>query len=130
MERLFTRAEAEALVPLLTELLTELRGKALQLEAIRGRLAKLPEAARHNGYAAEAARLEREAAGLMAGAGALIERVQGLGVEIKDIVTGLVDFRTLHAGRIVYLCWRLGEPSIGFWHELDTGLAGRQPLDE
>lgn len=130
MERLFTRAEAEALLPLLTELLTELRDKALRLEAIRGRLAELPEMARHNGYAAEAARLEREAAGLMAAAGALIERVQGLGVEIKDIVTGLVDFRTLHEGRTVYLCWRLGEPSIGFWHELDTGFAGRRPLDE
>lgn len=130
MERLFTRAEAEALLPLLRELLTELRDKALRLEAIRGRLADLPETARHNGYAAEAARLEREAAGLMAAAGALIERVQGLGVEIKDIVTGLVDFRTLHEGRTVYLCWRLGEPSIGFWHELDTGFAGRRPLDE
>lgn len=130
MERLFTRAEAEALLPLLTELLTELRDKALRLEAIRGRLAELPETARHNGYAAEAARLEREAAGLMAEAGALIERVQGLGVEIKDIVTGLVDFRTLYEGRTVCLCWRLGEPSIGFWHELDTGFAGRRPLDE
>ena len=130
MDRLFTRAEAEALLPLLTELLTDLRERAIRLEEVRRRLGALPEAARHNGYAAQAARLEREVAGLVAEANALIARVQSLGVEIKDIATGLVDFRALREGRVVYLCWRLGEPCIGYWHELDTGFAGRQPLEE
>ena len=54
--------------------------------------------------------------------------IQALGVELKDPATGLLDFRAMRAGRAVYLCWRYGEPRIGFWHPLDTGIAGRQPL--
>jgi len=51
-----------------------------------------------------------------------------LGVELKDYYSGLVDFRHLKDGREVYLCWKLGEPSIEHWHELDAGFAGRQKL--
>jgi hypothetical protein len=51
-----------------------------------------------------------------------------MGVELKDIEEGLVDFRSMRDGRIVYLCWRQGEDTIAFWHELDAGFAGRQPL--
>ena len=50
------------------------------------------------------------------------------GGELKDPLQGLVDFRTLADGREVYLCWREGEDSIEFWHEIDTGFGGRQPL--
>ena len=51
-----------------------------------------------------------------------------LHVELKDYYTGLVDFLCWMDGREVYLCWRLGESEVGFWHELDAGFAGRQPL--
>jgi hypothetical protein len=51
-----------------------------------------------------------------------------LGVELKDDFTGLIDFRSRMDGREVYLCWRLGEPVVAFWHELDAGFAGRQKL--
>jgi hypothetical protein len=52
-----------------------------------------------------------------------------LGVELKDYSTGLIDFPSLRNDRIVYLCWKLGEPkSIEWWHETDAGFAGRQPL--
>jgi hypothetical protein len=44
------------------------------------------------------------------------------------VSTGLVDFRTMRDGRAVYLCWRLGEDAIRYWHELDAGFAGRRPL--
>jgi hypothetical protein len=54
--------------------------------------------------------------------------IEQLGVELKDYLTGLVDFRCWMDGREVYLCWRLGEPDIGHWHELDAGFAGRQKL--
>lgn len=51
------------------------------------------------------------------------------GIEIKDIGRGLIDFPSLRNGRIVYLCWQLGEPlEIEFWHEQDGGFAGRKPL--
>ena len=58
----------------------------------------------------------------------LVHQVQNKGVLIKDINTGLLDFPTLRDGREVYLCWRYNEPSIQYWHEIDAGFAGRQPL--
>jgi hypothetical protein len=59
----------------------------------------------------------------------LIERVQEMACELKDIEQGLIDFRTEREGREVYLCWKLGEPDIRWWHELDAGFAGRRPLE-
>jgi hypothetical protein len=58
----------------------------------------------------------------------LVHELGELGVELKDDLSGLVDFRSRMDGREVYLCWRLGEPSVAFWHELDGGFAGRQKL--
>jgi len=51
-----------------------------------------------------------------------------LGIELKDYFTGLIDFPCRMDGREVYLCWRLGEPEVAFWHELDAGVGGRQKL--
>jgi len=48
---------------------------------------------------------------------------------VKDLTIGLIDFVALHDGREVYLCWQYGEESIQFWHEIEAGFAGRQPLD-
>jgi len=58
----------------------------------------------------------------------LAQEINDSGVILKDLERGLVDFPTLWEGREVYLCWLLGESSIQFWHEIDTGFAGRQPL--
>jgi hypothetical protein len=57
-----------------------------------------------------------------------VDELADVGVELKDYETGLVDFPSRHQGRDVYLCWRLGEEKIEYWHELHTGLAGRQPV--
>lgn len=59
----------------------------------------------------------------------LHRELEGLGVELKDPRTGLIDFRAMRQGEEVYLCWRLGEPSVGHWHPLHTGFAGRAPID-
>jgi hypothetical protein len=53
-----------------------------------------------------------------------------LGVEPKNAIEGLVDFPSEFHGRIVYLCWRLNEPKVLYWHELDAGFAGREPICE
>ena len=58
-----------------------------------------------------------------------IEELKNLGVELKS-EEGLCDFRSMMGGREVYLCWRLGEPEVMFWHELDAGFAGRQRLSK
>lgn len=57
-----------------------------------------------------------------------IDELTNLGVEFKGAEMGLVDFPGTIGGRRVYLCWRLGEPSVQHWHEIDAGYAGRQPL--
>jgi len=59
----------------------------------------------------------------------LIHKIQDLGVLIKDINTGLLDFPALRNGREVYLCWKYGEENIAFWHEVEAGFAGRQSVD-
>ena len=60
----------------------------------------------------------------------LIDDVQELGCVIKDLDIGLIDFPTLFRGREVYLCWRLGEPSIAWWHGTEEGFAGRKAIDQ
>jgi len=59
----------------------------------------------------------------------LLHHIQRTGVQVKDINTGLLDFPALHDGHEVYLCWQIGERRIGYWHEIDAGFAGRQPIE-
>lgn len=60
---------------------------------------------------------------------AILHRLEDMGIEVKDLTTGLIDFPALRDGRIVYLCWKYNEGSIQFWHEIEAGFAGRQPID-
>ena len=132
MPEYFTRAEAEALLPRIKPLLHEIqRLRQEQLahdEALAADRAKVlgnghlpPEQLRE--HQRESLSAERQIARL---ARALDE----LGVIVKDLDTGLVDFPGLRDGRPIYLCWRLGEPHIAWWHEIEAGFAGRLPLDE
>lgn len=61
--------------------------------------------------------------------GEYIEELTKLGIELKDVRVGLIDFPCWVGNREVYLCWRLDEPEVGHWHELDAGFAGRQKLN-
>jgi len=58
----------------------------------------------------------------------LIGELNGIGVELKDPAVGLIDFIGRHQGHDVYLCWKLGEEKIAFWHDLQAGVAGRKPV--
>ncbi len=60
---------------------------------------------------------------------ALVHRIQDTGALIKDINLGLLDFPALREGHEVYLCWQYGEGEIAFWHEIEAGFAGRQPIE-
>jgi hypothetical protein len=59
-----------------------------------------------------------------------IERIQEFGCLVKDLDIGLIDFPTLFRGEEVYLCWKLGETGIQFWHGVDEGFRGRKPIDQ
>ena len=58
-----------------------------------------------------------------------VDELQGLGVLVKDLDRGLVDFPALRDGEEVLLCWQVGEGEVAFWHGLEEGFAGRKPLD-
>ena len=76
----------------------------------------------------EAERLQRVAQTLAADIEGYIDELGELGVEAKGWEMGLVDFPSEIDGRPVYLCWRVGEPSVQHWHEVGAGFAGRQPV--
>ena len=59
----------------------------------------------------------------------LLLALQEAGLVVRDIERGLIDFPAILDGREVYLCWQLGEDEVAFWHDLESGFGGRQPLD-
>ena len=73
-------------------------------------------------------RLQRDVQAAARTIDAFVRELTDLGVEMKGFDVGLVDFPGEMDGHPVYLCWRLGEPSVAHWHERDAGFAGRQPL--
>jgi hypothetical protein len=128
MARRFTVSEANALLPAIIPLLEELRDVAARLIKIRDELASVSPAGRRNGQANRVLQLETEAADAAPRADALLRELYAMGVEVKDPATGLIDFRSLRGGEEVYLCWRLGEGRIAWWHDLDSGFQGRRPI--
>ena len=58
----------------------------------------------------------------------LVEEINQVGCELKDCSIGLIDYLSRHQGRDIYLCWKLGEERVNYWHELHSGFAGRQPV--
>jgi hypothetical protein len=131
MARQFTLDEATALLPTLSPILEEIIALRDRLERTERDLVSLHWKARTNGHADQHGSFgegQSERTALMAEINAQLVKLHELGVELKDPATGLIDFPSLREGRVVYLCWRLGEAAIEYWHELDTGFGGRQPL--
>lgn len=127
--RLFTLPEANSLLPDVMPLLLELRSYKVTLDSAVVALSALTPAMRQNGHAAQARELEARIQELTADLAAGIDQVTTMGIDIKSLEHGLIDFPSLLEGRVVFLCWRLGEgPTIRFWHDIDAGFAGRQPL--
>jgi hypothetical protein len=112
----------------LRPLLVGLRDDRDTVAQLQARLERLRREA-----GADPAALQRERAMLVATVRRMQTAVQLIdewGITLRDIDTGLVDFPALATGRPIWLCWRLGEGEIAWWHELEAGLAGRRPLIE
>jgi len=127
--KLFSLDEARALLPEVRVIVEAMQEQKQGLDTETARLNEAGSRARGNGHgprgALEAqAQAEQLATEIRRG----IDRLAELGVEMKGIDEGLVDFPSERDGRVVYLCWRIGEPDIAFWHELDAGFRGRQQL--
>jgi hypothetical protein len=122
--RHFTRVEANALLPGLTTLLSQLRDAKDELTDTDAHEV-LSEAAPTNGGGEQGRRVGVAFLEVRR----LIDSVERAGIVLRDIDRGLVDFPALLDGREVYLCWELGEDDVGFWHDLEGGYGGREPLD-
>jgi len=128
---LFTLEQAEALLPQVTDELRAMQALKAEVDVLRADLARAVEHSTGNGHvrsedalAAQRRRAER----LVEQLNERLARLNAWGVELKGLDEGLIDFPSEREGRVVYLCWKLGEERISWWHELDTGFANRQPL--
>ena len=133
MSKRFTLGEAERLLSRLEPLLRNAIDLKLELEQAQGELNRYRErVAIMGGMNLDRDRVTEVRARVEAATlhlRGVLEQVENLGCLVKDLDTGLVDFPTLLRGDEVYLCWRLGEPGIGFWHGVDEGFRGRKPVD-
>lgn len=133
MPKRFTLAEALERIPEVSRRLHEAVALKAEYdraeEALRGSAARIATMGGMNvnleGVRKAKARRESAASRLPQA----IERVQEMGCVVKDLDIGLVDFPTRFRGAEAYLCWRLGERTIEFWHGVDEGFAGRKAID-
>src|ERR1700722_770103 len=121
-KKYFTAAEANAMLPLVRAIVTDIAELAHELRDRHERLTHIPPARRNALTDAHKEELELVEAEMERGQQRMREyekELRQLGVEMKDYFTGLIDFPCLMNGREVYLCWRLGEPEVQHWHELE-----------
>jgi hypothetical protein len=127
----FTPDQANAALPLVKVIVQDISNLARNLRDRQERLARL-DAGKRGGiadaYREELQQVQSEMERDDERMREYLRELADLGVELKDPFSGLIDFPGRVNGRDVYLCWRLGEPEVAHWHDLDAGFAGRQKL--
>jgi hypothetical protein len=130
-KRYFSVDEANRMLPLVRRIVGDVVTQAqvvsdlqIRLDAVRSLTKKTKE---NDPYSEETALSRTEFDAEQAKLSEYVEELVKLGIELKAL-DGLCDFPAMHDGREVYLCWRLGEPEVAHWHEVDAGFAGRQPI--
>jgi len=129
--RVFSVEQANAALPLVRAIATDLAELAREVLERKERLAHLlngRERERSDPYRSELAEVEAELERDNDRLHEYVQELRDLGVEPKNVLEGLLDFPSVVDGRQVYLCWKLGEPEVLYWHEMDAGFLGRQPL--
>jgi hypothetical protein len=134
MERTFTLEEAQTLLPVLQSLLRtgidakhEAEALEREFDALRTRLFTTGGMLLDIKHWAHR-RAERDKA-VQRAKDALAE-IDAIGVQVKDLDVGLLDFPCMVDDRMILLCWKLGEDKIAHWHTVEEGFAGRKPIDE
>jgi hypothetical protein len=125
--RVFTLDEARSLIPRLRRLLAKVTREREKLLDMRIEIDLAREKASEGGGGSPFGSTYLKH--LIAFSEA-VQEIEFVGVHVKDLRTGLIDFPYDRDGRIVYLCWKPDEDEIGWWHEIDAGFAGRQPLTD
>jgi hypothetical protein len=133
-EKYFNRRQAEELLPLIGQFLEDACKQKRTLDSITEEIAKAAWRIMMLGGSfppfAEINRKKTQRDKLAEQLARTIEEIQKTGCLVKDLEAGLVDFPSQRGGEEVYLCWKLGEARIGYWHGIEEGFAGRKPLDE
>jgi hypothetical protein len=133
MPKRFTLGEAQDALPEVSRRLREAMALKAEFEAAEGAFRSSTERIMVMGGVTVDRESVREIKSRRESAAArlpkAIERVQQMGCVVKDLDIGLVDFPTMFRGVEAYLCWRLGEPAIGFWHRVDEGYGQRKAID-
>lgn len=130
--KVFTLKEANELLPRLIPLLQELRVTReviLKLEVEIDTLELLSEKNSNDGVSPQVSKKVEEYTKLVNRFYGLIDEIHETGCILKDVDMGLIDFYALYKGKVVYLCWRTGEPEVGFWHDIGGGYASRAPIE-
>ncbi len=123
-KRYFTLEEANACIPELVDEISLLRAIRNLLAGLHAEITPLLEVVSSNGGSKHTAALLRATTRFQE----VLDRIADRGCHLKGLDPGLVDFPHLRDGREVYLCWRMGENRIRYWHEIEDGFDGRQPL--
>lgn len=123
-DRLFTPQEANQLLEALRPIVADLIQARARLLEIQPALAPVLEKMLGNG----GSRLTAELLDTFERLRADVRAVEAMGVLVKDLETGLLDFPSQRDDQVIFLCWRYGEPSVGYWHTVDAGFSSRQPL--
>lgn len=130
-KKYFTQAEANAMLPLVRSIVADVAALARAMSERYEPLWKIyhGDGAIDDAHREEFRGLEESLARDQDTMKEYVRELTQLGIELKDLQVGLVDFPCWMEEREVYLCWRLDEPEVAHWHELDAGFAGRQPLN-
>ena len=133
-DKYFDRREAEELLLTIGPWLEEARGQKAKIDEFKNELTQVASRIMVMGGTfpplADLMRRKSEHEEAAEHLVEIINRIQETGVLVKDLDMGLVDFPSLLEGEEIYLCWKLGEEHIAFWHGLDEGYAGRKPIDD
>lgn len=130
MSRMFTFDEASELLPRLQSILEDLQEKKRGLDRLQEQIGGLTGRASGDGHllAKDLKDKRAQAEEVTNEMNVLLEEITSMGCELKGIDEGLIDFPHERDGRVIYLCWKLGEERIEWWHDVDAGFAGRERL--
>ena len=133
MSKTFTLGEAQTLLPVVEALLRRAQAAGLRAGELEIEMQRLNNRIFLSGGmhvdVVSAARRRAEREKTVQEAKDTLAEIEEIGVQVKDLEQGLLDFPSVIDGQAVLLCWKLGEKEIGYWHSPEDGFAGRKPLD-
>ena len=124
--RFFTVAEANAVLPVVRQLISKMLVARQEVLDLQPQMWPAVEQAVSNGGSKTVTEATRQIMIIQD----VLQTLYGMGIQVKDMNTGLVDFPAQRHGRTVLLCWQYDEPAVQFWHDIDTGFAGRQRITD